>query len=60
MQYVGDKELADKKVLTIQFHVYDFKPDKDSKNQKVFKRIVVPVILTTPEIRKQLSLVKQA
>jgi hypothetical protein len=58
-RYVGDKELADKKVLTIQFHVYDFKPGKDSENRKEFKSIVVPVILTTPEIRKQLSLVKQ-
>jgi hypothetical protein len=55
--YAGDKQLADKRKLTIQLHVYDFieKGDAEPKH----KRILVPAIIPTAEMRKLLALIKQ-
>ena len=55
--YAGDKQLADKRKLTIQIHVYDFIDKRDSEPKH--KRIVVPVIIPTAEMRKLLALIKQ-
>lgn len=55
--YAGDKQLADKRKLTIQIHVYDFIDKRDTEPKH--KRIVVPAIIPTAEMRKLLELIKQ-
>jgi hypothetical protein len=55
--YAGDKQLADKRKLTIQIHVYDFIDKRDTEPRH--KRIVVPAIIPTAEMRKLLALIKQ-
>jgi len=55
--YVGDKQLADKRNLTIQLHVYDF--IEKGQNEPRQKRVMVPAIIPTPTMRKLLAMIKE-
>jgi len=55
--YLGDKQLADKRKLTIQLHVYDF-VEKGHSVPK-YKKVLVPAIIPTAEMRKLLAMIKQ-
>jgi hypothetical protein len=55
--YAGDKQLADKRKLTIQLHVYDF--IQKGQSEPKYKKILVPAVIPTPAMRKLLSTIKQ-
>jgi hypothetical protein len=55
--YAGDKQLADKRKLTIQLHVYDF--IEKGQTEPKYKKVLVPAIIPTAEMRKLLAMIKQ-
>ena len=55
--YLGDKQLADKRKLTIQLHVYDF--IEKGHSEPKYKKVLVPAIIPTAEMRKLLAMIKQ-